>query len=82
MNENMSKTDKLDELRRRSSNFNDGIYCYYKDNDFYIYPFIEDLIVVFHNRKSYPFRDFDEMISNPFLNGNETIIDNLDDITW
>lgn len=74
--------NKLEELRKRSTNIDDGTYCYYKDIDFYIYPFVDDLTIVFHNKKTYTFKSFDEMINTPFLEDEEKIIDNLDKITW
>lgn len=73
---------KLDELKKRTMNINDGIYCYYKNNDFYINPVANDSIEVYYNKKTYYFKSYEEMIMYPFLDGVQSIVDCINHITW
>ncbi len=72
---------KLEELRRRASDINDGIYCFYSKGDFFINPLKENHIEVYVYGKDYVFSSVEEVFNTPFLNGKK-IPEVLNEITW
>jgi len=74
--------NKLEKLKEKTMDLNNGIYCYYKDNDFYINPVSNDSIEVYYNKKTYYFKNYEEMIIYPLFEDKSSIKDCIDDITW
>ena len=74
--------NKLEKLKEKTMDLNNCIYCYYKDNDFYINPVSNYSVEVYYNKKTYYFKNYEEMIVYPLFEDKRSIKDCIDDITW